>query len=551
MHIHWKDCGAATSAVEIARMSIKTGDANLALGSSMDTTPEPRLEPPPPPPDETPEAKPERDLKTYLVGPTHSNPVVHGWSMDTILHNHLPENVAKATDKPFSTVVAVILTRDRPQDRPTGADAISDVLVELKLAKKDEFVVIPPMPHVGDPASNLNPHTNLIICSNSDLCNSIENDVNKAVVHTRPKDSPDGFTFYLMPLIPQTSWLVHDPEVMRMVQQNHERIPDVTDIPTAIRAILHWAEVKACRVFIPARPGRDGQQQNGIRLYMPPPSFDDEAIKAWKNYLSSSTFSFTVDCHGRASPFRPFKRNGHTLGIACPECLGLDHYRDDCPITSSPGFKAVHMNEAELASASVGTNLASLQTGDDDGFQVVQNRNNRFHPMRGMRGSRSCSILAKYPGYNQGTGLQNVWIQPLLASGTPAWVVNRAMGLTQRLGIAFGGIFRGPYGDVWSSRIVSVGINIIAPTLSAPRLSVDTRLVREHPGRRLPPARWLLPTCHIPPHLSHPAPPVTSHISSSHSFHQLLPLCLPWPSLAVLRAGLVGSVLWGWAPTGF
>ncbi|KAJ7061538.1 hypothetical protein C8F01DRAFT_1252319 [Mycena amicta] len=388
--------------------------ANLALGSSMDTTPEPRLEPPPPPPDETPEAKPERDLKTYLVGPTRSNPVVHGWSMDTILHNHLPENVAKATDKPFSTVVAVILTRDRPQDRPTGADTISDTLVELKLAKKDEFVVIPPMPHVGDPASNLNPHTNLIICSNSDLCNSIDNDVNKAVVHTRPKDSPDGFTFYLMPLIPQTSWyiatyvglsdrvtpieflsglfarLVHDPEVMRMVQQNHERIPDadVTDIPTAIRAILHWAEVKACRVFIPARPGRDGQQQNGIRLYMPPPSFDDEAIKAWKNYLCSPTFSFTVDCRGRASPFRPFKRNGQTLGIACPECLGLDHYRDDCPITSSPGYKAVHMSESELASANVGTNLAALQTGDDDGFQVVQSRNNRFRPTRGMRGGR-------------------------------------------------------------------------------------------------------------------------------------------------------------------
>jgi hypothetical protein len=68
--------------------------------------------------------------------------------------------------------------------------------------------------------------------------------------------------------------------------------------------------------------------------------------------------------------------------MECTECLGLDHYKDECPIVTSPEFRAVHLNQAELDSASVGTTLGTIRDREDsDGFKLVtRNPRPRFGP---------------------------------------------------------------------------------------------------------------------------------------------------------------------------
>ncbi|KAF8199790.1 hypothetical protein K438DRAFT_1822535 [Mycena galopus ATCC 62051] len=297
--------------------------------------------------------------------------------------------------KPMSTVAAVIVTRDRLSDRPSGADAIADVLEELKLVDKQDIVVIPPTPKVGDPNAPILPHTNILICNSSELRDKITTDPLKAVVHTTRKDRSDGFTFYLIPAFPDHTWyigtfvglsdrvtrlefmsalfekLMGDPTVIRMIQANHDRVPEARDIPFVVRVLFEYADTKVCQVWMPGRQGRTPEHQNAVRLYMPTPSLNDAAMKEFKDHLISPGFSFVVDCHGCATPFRPV-RGGCPRPIECSKCLGLDHYKADCPIVTSPEFRSVYLTEAELDRVSVGYTLASIRNRDDqDGFKTV------------------------------------------------------------------------------------------------------------------------------------------------------------------------------------
>lgn len=137
---------------------------------------------------------------------------------------------------------------------------------------------------------------------------------------------------------------------------------------------------------MPGRRGSTGQRQNAVRVYMPPPSLQDEAIKAWKALLTSPSFTFVVDCRGRATPFKPeAARMARARPMECTECLGLDHYKDDCPIVTSPDFLAIHLDAAELDSTHVGTSLGTIRDRDEvdaDGFKKVTRRpfNSRFAP---------------------------------------------------------------------------------------------------------------------------------------------------------------------------
>ncbi|KAJ7473422.1 hypothetical protein FB451DRAFT_1249239 [Mycena latifolia] len=347
---------------------------------------------------------PQRDLKDYLVGPKSNILPAHGWTQASVFFNHLDENINKVMEKPMSSLVAVIIGRDRPSDRASAADAIAST----GLAVQDEFMVIPATPKEGDPDAPILPHTNLILCTLSQLKDKIVADPTKAIIHTRRKDESDGLTFYLLPAFPDASWfigtfvglsdrltrhefitalfnkLIADTEVLKLIQEHHDRVPDARDIPFVIRVLLEYAEVKPCQVWMPGRRGSGGQRQNAVRLYMPPPSFEDDAVKAWKAHLTSPAFTFIVDCRGRATPFKPeAARAGRSRPMECTECLGLDHYKDECPIATCPDFRAVHLSDAELDSVRVGTSLGTIRDRDDvdlDGFKKVVRRpfNSRF-----------------------------------------------------------------------------------------------------------------------------------------------------------------------------
>ncbi|KAF7350069.1 hypothetical protein MVEN_01308800 [Mycena venus] len=291
-----------------------------------------------------------RDLKDYLVGPKTNILPAHGWTSTSVLFNHLEENVNKVMAKPMSSVAVVIIARDRPADRAMGADAIADAIVNVGLATKDDFT----------------------------LTEKIAADPTKAIIHTRRKDESNGFTFYIFPAFPEHSWyigtfvglsdrltraefisalfekLISDRDVIKIIQEHHDRVPDAPDITFAVRVLLEYAEVKACQ---------------------------DDAIKTWKDHLTSPSFTFVIDCRGRATPFKPeAARMGRARPMECTECLGLDHYKDECPIVTSPDFRAVHLNQAELDSVTVGTTLRTIRDReviDSDGFSLVAHRASR------------------------------------------------------------------------------------------------------------------------------------------------------------------------------
>ncbi|KAJ7867124.1 hypothetical protein B0H13DRAFT_1897716 [Mycena leptocephala] len=356
-----------------------------------------------------------RDLKDYLVGPKTNILPAHGWTSASVLFNHLEENLNKVMAKP------IIIARDHPADRAMGADAIADAIVNVGLATKDDFTVIPPTPKEGDPDAPILPYTNLVLCNSSQLTETIAADPTKvnylhdphahmsnptqAIIHTRRKDETDGFTFYIFPPFPEHSWyigpfvglsdrltraefisalfnkLVSDRDVINIIQEHYDRVPEAPDITFAVRVLLEYAKVKACQVWMPTRRGANSQRQNAVHLYMPPLSLQDDAIKTWKDHLTSPSFTFVIDCRGRATPFKPeAARTGRARPMECTECLGLDHYKDECPIVTSPDFRAVHLNQAELDSVTVGTTLRTIRDReviDSDGFSLVAHRATR------------------------------------------------------------------------------------------------------------------------------------------------------------------------------
>ncbi|KAK6988589.1 hypothetical protein R3P38DRAFT_2804339 [Favolaschia claudopus] len=153
-----------------------------------------------------------------------------------------------------------------------------------------------------------------------------------------------------------------------MILDNHDRIPKAEDIPFVVRVMMEYAQIIPC------------QHQNAVRLYMPPPSFNEDAIKEWKDYLNSPSFTFIVNCRGRAAPFKP-TRAGKPRTMECTECLGLDHYKAECPILASPAFLAVHPRQTEQDVNAVGTTLGSMNkrtATDHDGFVPVNYRGRRL-----------------------------------------------------------------------------------------------------------------------------------------------------------------------------
>ncbi|KAK7014599.1 hypothetical protein R3P38DRAFT_2638194 [Favolaschia claudopus] len=343
---------------------------------------------------------PVTNYKDYLVGPKTNLLPAHGWTSDSILFNHLDENVNKVLGKPITSMTAIIITRDRPADRASGADAIADAILGVGLATNDDFTVIPPTPKEGDPNGPVLPHTNLILCDTPEIKDNILADPSKAIVNSKRPADNSGFSFYLLPAFPEASWyvgtyvgiserttpheflsalfdrLIMDREVIRQLQEHHERVPNADTIPLIVRVILDFAEVKHCRVYMPGRRGPNSQQQNAVRLYMPPPSTDNKAIKTWKNHLTSASFTFLIDNRGRAAPFNP-NTSDRFCAMECTECLGLDHYKDECPITASPAFRAVHPNPPEADHTKVGTTLGSIRDTDAEGFTTVTYRKGR------------------------------------------------------------------------------------------------------------------------------------------------------------------------------
>ncbi|KAJ7051826.1 hypothetical protein C8F01DRAFT_1376660 [Mycena amicta] len=354
------------------------GLANIALGLPMDTSSD--YKPP-----------------TNDEAPAHHRQLPHrGWDTEAILYNHIDENVAKVAAQPDTSMVAVIIARDRPLDRAAGADAIASAIVDLNLAPSESFVVIPPMPKTGDPTSRILPHTNLIVCKTAELRDRVMVDPVKAIYHTTRKDGSDGFTFYIMPVYVESSWyvctyvglsdrlsrgeflsalfdkLVGDAVVVKLIQAHHDNVPDVEDIPTAIRALLHWANVQPCQVWLPAAPGRDtmSQRQNAVRLYMPSPSAHPQPTKTFKAHLSNAAFSFLIDLRGTCHtlPALAWRTTADRRVQRVPRPRPL---LGRLPNHQLPRLKAIHMNEEELSSTRVATTIGAIHALDDDGFKTM------------------------------------------------------------------------------------------------------------------------------------------------------------------------------------
>jgi hypothetical protein len=63
-----------------------------------------------------------------------------------------------------------------------AADVIASAIVNTGLTVQDEITVIPATPKDGDPDAPILPHTNLILCTSSQLKDKIIADPNKVKV---------------------------------------------------------------------------------------------------------------------------------------------------------------------------------------------------------------------------------------------------------------------------------------------------------------------------------------------------------------------------------
>ncbi|KAK6984387.1 hypothetical protein R3P38DRAFT_2806580 [Favolaschia claudopus] len=329
-------------------------------------------------------AAPIIDYKEYLAGPKTNLLPVQGWTSDSILFNHLDENVNKVKAKPITSMAAVIITRDRPADRACGADALADAILNVGLSSKDDFTE-------GDPNGPVLPHTNLIICDSPEIKDNIASDPTKAIVNTKRSGGDDGFSFYVLPAFPEHSWYIGTYIGVSERVTPHEFLSALFDkligtsrtgpptlrlYPSSCGLSLTTPKsnpaVCSCLADVAPMPN----SRRGFASTCPPPSTDNKAIKAWKDHLTSPSFTFLIDNRGRAAPFKP-QISDRFRGMECTECLGLDHYKDECPIVNSPAFRDAHPTQTTVDHTVLGTTLGSIRDTDADGFTTVVYRKGR------------------------------------------------------------------------------------------------------------------------------------------------------------------------------
>lgn len=125
-----------------------------------------------------------------------------------------------------------------------------------------------------------------------------------------------------------------------MINNNHSNVPG-DHTPAFILAVL-FSIVQISTCTVRRRIGR------GItipfpatRIILPPFDLDPAVNENFRRHVMSSNYSFVVPLRGTAKPWLGSNPSAPKL-IECSDCHGSDHYKKDCPILKSAGYRTAH-----------------------------------------------------------------------------------------------------------------------------------------------------------------------------------------------------------------
>ncbi|KAF7368427.1 hypothetical protein MVEN_00165400 [Mycena venus] len=307
------------------------------------------------------------DYASLIKGPRSYNPVVKGWSGRSVAENHQPEVRAVIENNPEKCLAAVILMCDF-HDRGRGPGAIKAAFQANNITDTNDIDVYPPTPHQVQDTRGAKGHS-------KPLTNIIYNTspAFRAMVLASPVFHyvHDGvpISFYCLEVRPEQPFIMlvytglsdfttttdlldalyetitADNEITQMVTADHSNIPGDHTPKFVMEVALRFANITTYNVR--PRAGRFGPSPPILahRILISPISTDEMATRRLQARLMRAGFSFPVPLRGIAKPWLgPDERRPEPM--ACSQCIGVDHYNDDCPIYHSSGFREIHADTA-------------------------------------------------------------------------------------------------------------------------------------------------------------------------------------------------------------
>ncbi|KAJ7052407.1 hypothetical protein C8F01DRAFT_1090622 [Mycena amicta] len=293
---------------------------------------------------------PEEDL---LAGPKFIEAVSHGWTRSFILDGHMKE----VQDKAHPGFV-VISTDAKKSLRSKMGDAAKSVLAD-KLMSPDEYDV---------PWTTCFSHCVIITGLAPDVVKSLANTSTSTLLEsgepatgyflpTNPPRTNFTHLFVDVPKLPDMAAFLEAvykkllalPAAKMLFDKDHSRVPDPDathpmDFKQALDVLFYFARADQI-TFTPRQKKATGSIATsilGTRLYLFPFSLDNaENIEAFYALFTHATFCFRVGHSGMARPWwGPFPK--FPKAMSCWECLSVDHYTENCPITHSPAHLVTH-----------------------------------------------------------------------------------------------------------------------------------------------------------------------------------------------------------------
>ncbi|KAJ7917725.1 hypothetical protein B0H13DRAFT_1870028 [Mycena leptocephala] len=266
----------------------------------------------------------------------------------------------------------------------------------------------------------IHPLTNVIADCSPDLMARLRNE---PVQHTR------GLTFYYFGTKPALPWfrmaltglqkrttsdeikealsasILNHPEAVALIERKHDLIPGNINAEFILKVALHFTVINTCTIH----PTQNSAPQTAFRIYMPPITKDLDDNRALTELIASRDFALHVTGRGLA---KPWLRNPHApipRPMVCTECGGIDHYKQDCLIVNSVGYRSAHgIADVDLNDGSDVTTTLSLVTAavsnqattsnDTGGWQMV--RGSHRGAGRIYRGGYNCGV--GYGGHGRG-----------------------------------------------------------------------------------------------------------------------------------------------------
>ncbi|KAJ7182234.1 hypothetical protein C8R43DRAFT_966579, partial [Mycena crocata] len=308
-----------------------------------------------------------------------------------------------------TTLAAVILASDF-LDRGRSPGAIQAVLRARKFPDSDKIDVYPAIPkeEVPDMGRGLSmPWTHAVVGCTPAFKAAV---LAEPVLHDVYEGTP--ISFYCVPANPKNpkivaaytglsnlttpaefkqamrTTLAADPVVIQMISEDHKNVSGDHDSNFVLKVIFHFTDVRTCTA---KRRGTHGQYFDVTIYRITFPSFAKDAVisERLQNHIMSPSFTFGSALRGRAKPWlgpNPYK----PTPMSCWDCHGVDHYRDDCPIINSSGYRDTRgiVDRGETSSIPTSLNIAPTVPEANDWTHVSYRGAYRARGRGGRDGSR-------------------------------------------------------------------------------------------------------------------------------------------------------------------